>query len=537
MTTVVTQTLRIFRKDFDYLRIEVAVFVLLAAAFAWTKIHIRNDDWSEPLLALAAAYLAARAVHTDGIPGDRQFWLTRPYSRASLIAAKLLFVLVCISLPVAIAELMIARTAGFHLSEIVPPLLLSQLVLFVFGALPIVALAALTTGIVPFILVALTLALLSIGGSSALEYWLPSYADAVPGPVQWIRSTLFAVPIAVMTVIVLRWQYRSRATNSSRILAVAGLNLAALLFVFVPAPFALRAQALLSKKPDLASRITVTPRPSTTNTVARAFVGGQEMTGIPLELVAEHLPPNVELRADDLVVSASWPDKPVTFTRQPGINRRSQENGQAIFDVAMVMSTAQFAARRTQPVTIRVSLYMTLFGDDEKSTISLRTPAALAQDGLRCEATRLTDHGRSVPPPPGSETEWHPADSITCVSLFQWPRKLVYAEAGEHRADFSNTRISYAPFPASFSLSPVEARWSDPVDSDEITIVTRRPLAHFHRDFELKGVKFADFEWSRFMSAPPHPSPRSEPGALIPPPVVHYRARVHADKDADQPVR
>ena len=84
---VMKQALHIFRKDVDALRIEIGVFVLLALAFGWTKIHVSNDEWTDPLIVLAASFLIARAVHADALPGDRQFWLTRPYTRMSLLSA------------------------------------------------------------------------------------------------------------------------------------------------------------------------------------------------------------------------------------------------------------------------------------------------------------------------------------------------------------------------------------------------------------------------------------------------------------------
>jgi len=507
---IFSQALRIWRKDFDYLRVEVAIFVLLAVVFVWMRSHILNDEWSEPLLALAGAWLAARAVHADAIPGDRQFWLTRPYNRRSLIAAKLLFVAVCISLPVAIAELTVALSAGFTFKEAVPPLLFSQLLLFIFGGLPVVALAALTSGVVPFILIAITLALIAMGGTATLESWFPTYADSLPGPVEWIRSMLFAIPVAALTILVLARQYRSRATDSSRIIAIAGLNLAALLFLFVPASFALKAQSWLSKKPDLASRITVTAF-RTGQPAAAVRFADREAMAVPFALVADHLPPNVELRADNLVLFASWQDRPVTFMRQPGIERRGEQNGQATFAVSMMVNQPQFYARLQQPLTIKGSLYLTLFGDEEKSLVSLRAQGATTQDGLRCQAARLSDRGTFVPAPPGEQPKWLPADSIVCASLFQWPRKLVYAEAGDYHSDFSNTRISYAPFPWGLSLSPIQIRWSELVEADKVTILTRKPLAHFRRDFELTGVKFGDLEMLRFMPAPVRPPADGRP--------------------------
>jgi hypothetical protein len=495
------QALCIFRKDVNYLRIEIAVFVLVAAAFA--RVNLPSI---ELLISLAAAYVIVRAVHADGIPGDRQFWLTRPYNRWSLLAAKLLFVVVCISLPLALAELTVALRAGFSLSEIIPPLLLSQALVFVFGALPVMALAALTSGIVSFIVIALALTLLSMSGATASEFWLSSHSKALPDPVERIGTTLFAMPVAAATLNVLYWQYKSRVTNSSRILAIAGLNVAVLLFLFVPVSFALKTQSWLSKKPDLASGITITPGRGTRGFATSVyFADRKETKAVPLTLIVNH-PPNTEVRADDMTATASWEDGPVTFMRQPSINRRYEEDRQATFDVNMMVDPRQYRARRNKALTIRGSVWLTLFGDEEKIRISARTRAGgSTRDGLHCQITRVTDRGVSVPPPPGGQPEWHPSDFVTCAALFQWPRELVYAEAGEYQSDFRNTLISYAPFLIGLPLSPLEVRPSDPIGSDDVTIVTRKPLAHFRRDFVLTGVKFADFEPTFFLHAPPSP--------------------------------
>src|SRR4051794_20323344 len=41
------QALHIFQKDVRYLRLEVGLLVLLAAALTWVKVHVHNDEWSE----------------------------------------------------------------------------------------------------------------------------------------------------------------------------------------------------------------------------------------------------------------------------------------------------------------------------------------------------------------------------------------------------------------------------------------------------------------------------------------------------------
>jgi hypothetical protein len=416
-------------------------------------------------------------------------------------------VVVCILLPISIAQLTIALGAGFSLTAAIPPLLLAQALLFLFVALPIVALAALTSGIVPFIVIALILALFYMSGAATLEFWVSSHVDSMPGPVEWMRSMLFALAIAAFTVVILVRQYRWRATGSSRMVAGVALSLAALLFLFMPASFALKAQSWLSKQPALASPVSVTFRGvhapgRALNMSGSPALPGRDIMSLPFELDVDHLPPNLELRVDQLMLRASSSDRPVKFVTQPSIDTRGVEGSHAVFSIPLVVDQPQFFSRLQQPLTIKGSVYMTLFGDDETAPITLGTPAA-AQDGLRCQSNRFGDRTRPVPAPPGMPTKyWYSTDTIFCTSLFQWPGKLVYADARDSRADFANTRISYAPFAWGLWLTPIEVRWSELVGGGNVTILTRKPLVHFRRDFELTGVRFADFEPLRFMMAP-----------------------------------
>jgi len=100
------QTLHIFGKDVRYLWREICLVLALDAMFAWIETHSPDPWWAEMLLTAAAGYLVARLIHAEAIPGDRQFWITRPYRWKSLLGAKLLFVLVFVNLPILIAQLL-----------------------------------------------------------------------------------------------------------------------------------------------------------------------------------------------------------------------------------------------------------------------------------------------------------------------------------------------------------------------------------------------------------------------------------------------
>ena len=470
------QALHIFSKDVRYLRIEIAFLLLVAAVFVWIK-----NDWSDALLALAAAYIIGRVVHADAIPGDRQFWLTRPYHRMSLAGAKLLFVFVCVCAPIGAAQMAVFFTAGLSLRAALPGLICSQALIFL-AAIPVVALAAVTSSIVPFVLTGLFLAFIAFGATSAVGYWLPpQYLGTGSSPVDWVRSFILGAAVLAVAVPMLVWQYRSRSTGLSRVVAIVSLNLIGMLFVFMPESLQLRAQAWLSKKPELASTVTVSVKPS--NVPVRRWEKGKVSTMvIPFTILKGSLPRDTEVRADAFSVRLEWPGRLWKPASMPGVNRTSESGADAVFDFAVLMDPALFREKRETPFTLRGSIFLTIFGEEETRTVSLGNGPVNVQDGLQCRADQFTED----------------AQALICQSFFRWPARLVYAQAGDRQGDFSNSQISYSPFAAELSLDPREVRWADPIKSDEIIIVTKKPLVHFRRDFEMKNVRLEDLEGGRW---------------------------------------
>lgn len=78
------QMWHIFRKDVRYLRYEATLVWLFAGIFA--AMHLRAPRtlsdivWiPEVLLFVGVASIIGRLVLAEAIPGNRQFWITRPY--------------------------------------------------------------------------------------------------------------------------------------------------------------------------------------------------------------------------------------------------------------------------------------------------------------------------------------------------------------------------------------------------------------------------------------------------------------------------
>jgi hypothetical protein len=125
---------------------------------------------------------------------------------------------------------------------------------------------------------------------------------------------------------------------------------------------------------------------------------------------------------------------------------------------------------REKPVSLRGSLYLTLFGNARAKTIPLQGAPVNALDGVQCYLGAF--------------------DQFFCRSAFRWPAKLVYAEFGTDISPLTQS-VSYSPFPATLRLDPIETHWAPslPHSAHEVTVVVKEPLAHIRRDFELRGVR------------------------------------------------
>ena len=118
------QTWHIFLKDARRLRYEVIVMLALTAAYAWSQGHSGPIPTMRTLRLMQAAnilrayllpmawwFLASLAVYGESLPGNRQFWVTRPYRWTSLLGAKLLFLVAFVSLPLLLADCFILAHA------------------------------------------------------------------------------------------------------------------------------------------------------------------------------------------------------------------------------------------------------------------------------------------------------------------------------------------------------------------------------------------------------------------------------------------
>ena len=177
------------------------------------------------------AVMVAQLVQKDSTIGSTAFWLSRPVSRARLLAGKSLFLAVAVLLPTLLVEavlLFICGVSPYDTLRSFPQIIF----LTVLAAAPLMMLAAVTSSLARMIL----LGILIIPGIPLLGFLLLSLLSR--GPRSYFLLRLLpdfgvgelGVLLALLctALIVIGHQYLTRRTLVSRVLLVSGIALALL---------------------------------------------------------------------------------------------------------------------------------------------------------------------------------------------------------------------------------------------------------------------------------------------------------------------
>ena len=239
------QILHIFRKDVKHTRWEILASLALLGLYTWHE----PRTWS-PLRAYAVlppfldfvwgilpglvpiswCFLIVRAVQDESLVGDKQFWVTRPYDWYKLLAAKVLFILAFVNLPLFIADVILLKEGGFSPASHIAGLLSLQATMTVLVFLSVMAAASITPNIGQFLLLLLAVALcaIAIGSIQAAVPNASMPAGAFPG-------ALIAILIFATLVFVVIWQYLRRAVWQSRAALIGALL--AIVAILIATPY------------------------------------------------------------------------------------------------------------------------------------------------------------------------------------------------------------------------------------------------------------------------------------------------------------
>lgn len=243
------QPWHIILKDARRLRYEIVVILVLTVAYAWSQGHWSSIPTRRTfrlmqvagilrayLLPMGWWFLASLAVYGEPLPGNRQFWVTRPYRWTSLLAAKLLFIVAFVNFPLVLANCFILLLQGLRPWENPVGLLWHELALFTVVLLPMIAVACITTNFGQAVLVALasTVPILLFGRffgpflGNLSEYGVNAVRFTFGGATGlemgfWAPLACLALSSAALAILIL--QYSARRTWASRLLFVAAVLL------------------------------------------------------------------------------------------------------------------------------------------------------------------------------------------------------------------------------------------------------------------------------------------------------------------------
>ena len=487
------QALHILKKDIRYLWIEILLALLVAGLLAFTG--VRQSYWlTRPdltrgigamlvpfLLPVAWWTLIVRAVHAETLTGDRQFWPTRPYAWQSLLAAKALFMLLFINVPLLVAQMVVVKAYGFSLSMELAGLLWTQLLLILVFDLPVAAIAALTTGLVQFLLAILIAFAISLLLSMRLMLVTAAIAGGEWGPIEWTHTYYSLLLIGTAALAILLWQYRTRRTLTARISATA-----ILLLLAMGAPFswttAFAMQSRFSRRHIDESSLHAGLY-TDFKWAARALINrdGSVSLHIPLELSG--VPGDLVTRSEGLAATIEGPG---------GAIWRADEN-----PWANVSTTGQLIALQTkidgsfyqrvkdQPVRLRGYLYLTLYGNRQVSKVQFDNRVVPVRGMGICWASG----GNGAPYFLVCNSAFRPSSELVSVSF--------EASSRQTNTYMPPRAASYSPFPAQLNLNPVTpyvsySTFKGPLDG--ATVMSLEPLAHVRAAIDIEGLRLADYE-------------------------------------------
>jgi hypothetical protein len=493
-----SQALHIFKKDVRHLRFDIAIAIAVTGLFAFIEtkhalwpvdaVYSTTSAQYLALLLLPVAWwmLIGRAIHDEALPGDRQFWITRPYSWRSLLSAKLLFILAFINLPMLIAQVVILRAYGFSIGAELPGLLWNQVLLTIVFILPVLAMSALTTGFVQLIAGILTpsviaLALASISFNFRPQFILFGFAGGFSIGHAWVKSYLIFLIISIAGSAILFWQYSRRGSTVARCFAATAWILVAMVFYLISWPASFRIDSGLSRNQvDLSSMRLLsdfgTKSPRVPIRQGADYVG----VHIPFQIVG--LPAGTTARIENVSANFQTPDG--TTWKPEGFSWQNPAGPDQQFFVQSGFFGGSYLQRNDVSVKVRGSIYLTVFGNPRTTRLSFGERSVPVPEVGLCSATENVNSRRYY---------------VVCSSAFRSPGVLVSYQFVQVDGDTSKDinpllgrgQTSFSPFPGDLRISPVSQEFRSSwvsVPFDHAVVETLEPLGHIRLDFEMNDM-------------------------------------------------
>jgi hypothetical protein len=444
------------------------------------------------LLPVAWWFTIAHVVHGEALVGDRQFWVTRPYSWRSLLLAKILFCVAFLSVPLLAQDFIVLSAAGFPPAQMIPELLWRHCSLAAILMLPAFVLAALTRNGRQFVLACLSLviALLVPGFVESSHPSKPSLGNLMDlrrsAALSWIEDWGPGVLLIAGALALLLWQYARRRTAYSRavVLAAYALNLASTIWSARPIPPAVWESVVADTRyPEVA--VTFYPGRARLNRRYASGAPNKVQIDIPIELTGRK---RDLLRYDVAALSIEPEHGDAWSSRQiSDIGAADREDADWI---ELHLDGKDFERLNREPVKLRALFGVTVY--EEQARLQLRQGAGWSN---------IPGFGSAeIPRVPGMALLWwrsplhSPSGRFFCSirdpasdALYQAEWAAMYPGASDN-LHIGPVVSNVAPFwPKKRNLVP---RIPDDA-ACEFTL--QRPLALVRRELKITGIRLEDY--------------------------------------------
>lgn len=509
------QVLNIFLKDVRHYWRECAASVALVAAFGWNEMRGWLHDGvlasttgmgglfsARFLLGLVVVLVPiswslvfVRVIQGESLVGDRQFWITRPYEWKKLLAAKVLFGLTFVNLPLLVLDVFLLAKAGFRPTDYMVGLFWIQLMIVLYFMLPVAALATVTATVVQVLLALLIIMLYGIG-MGLLSDQIPS--SRFSDPSDSLTTTLFfGVCLAVIWM-----QYARRKTNMSRALIAGLAGICVLILVTTPYRTLLARefpQLNLEQKPPF--QLGLLP-PEKTDSESAPEKEDEKEVEIQLPLTVSGLEDQSIAAVDGFLIALEAPDgfKWNSGWKYPGLSLFPNQKSTRI---DFSLKRGVFEHVRHSRAKFRLWLAYTLFRDTNRREFV--TPSGvfrMADVGL-CSADSGYSRGIHCLAPlrrPKSFLISSDMSMSTCPLL----EGESPASAGEIARDWTRSGGSQ---PAEFGISPVKTvdlyllDWHEASDrrrsgicpGTPLVLSNPEPVGRNQISMQMDGVRLADY--------------------------------------------
>jgi hypothetical protein len=483
------ESIQLVRKDVRHLWPWILVFWALLALVPVTELwrgRAQLDFWvlltPQPAIPLSLFFLVATAIHHEGLVGDSQYWLSRPFTAWHLVASKALLFALFINVPVLLMQAVMLKSASMPILESLPALFWRQLFFTAAFTLPYAAIAAVTRSMGQTVLVTLAayFVLATILNTLFDRGSVPGWGDLA-----WIRAAAFFASAGAGSALALLLQYTRRRTLVCRLLLLATAALMFAVWAMPPSSAAVAIQTALS--PERVDGVTIGFDSIRVRQAARTWVTSpDDPAGIRVEIPIQigALEPDSYPIDDwtrlciDLPEGGTWCSDWLARTRSLEIVRFEPWLRAAVDRVV-------FERVKNTPVRLYGSVAYTLLRPTGAVPINALNSEAPVPGAGRCiGGIAMTNSVRHVLM---SACDSPHADSVLAA---------VTKTAGSLTVGDVN-RV-YAPFPVNAWLKPWETSFGPslawPIDRAQPPHwLIVKPVAHLRREFDFAGVRLADY--------------------------------------------